>query len=61
VSSPLSIDSWVQWRIDHLFSPGTHVIRVRATDSRGQLQDQTPRPPPPDGATGWHRVTINVS
>jgi len=60
LSSALSKDSWVQWRIDHDFRPGRHSIRVRATDATGEVQDEQRRPPAPDGATGWHSVTINT-
>jgi len=60
LSSPLSKDAWVQWRIDHDFRPGRHSIRVRATDSTGEVQDEQRRPPAPDGATGWHMVTVST-
>ncbi len=60
LSSPLSKDAWVQWRIDHDFRPGRHSIRVRATDATGEVQDEQRRPPAPDGATGWHQVTVNT-
>ncbi len=60
ISSPLSKDTWVQWRIDHDFRPGRHTIRVRATDVTGAVQDEQRRPVAPDGATGWHTVTINT-
>jgi DMSO/TMAO reductase YedYZ molybdopterin-dependent catalytic subunit len=60
LSSPLSMDAWVQWRIDHDFRPGRHRIRVRATDASGAVQDEQRRPPAPDGATGWHQVTVNT-
>jgi DMSO/TMAO reductase YedYZ molybdopterin-dependent catalytic subunit len=60
LSNPLSKDAWVQWRIDHDFRPGRHSIRVRATDGTGEVQDDKRRPPAPDGATGWHTVTINT-
>ena len=60
VSSPLSKDAWVQWRLDYDFRPGRHSIRVRATDATGEVQDEQRRPPAPDGATGWHKVTVNT-
>jgi DMSO/TMAO reductase YedYZ molybdopterin-dependent catalytic subunit len=60
LSSPLSKDAWVQWRIDYDFRPGRHSIRVRATDATGEVQDDQRRPPAPDGATGWHSVTVNT-
>lgn len=55
--SPLT---WVQWRLDTDVTPGSHRIRVRAYDGRGEPQDTAVRPPHPDGATGLHekRVTL---
>ncbi|HUO45715.1 MAG TPA: molybdopterin-dependent oxidoreductase [Acidimicrobiia bacterium] len=60
LSAPLSLDTWVQWKLDYPFTAGTHSIRVRATDSTGAVQPETPTPVAPDGATGWHRVTVSV-
>ncbi len=60
LSAPLSKDTWVQWRIDHDFTPGVHIIRVRATDASGALQPEEITRVAPSGATGWHRVRINV-
>ena len=57
---PLSQLTWVQWRLDAPFTPGTHTIRVRAYDGTGALQDATVRPPHPDGATGWHEKKVTV-
>jgi len=39
---------------------GNHTITVRATDSEGVVQTPTQAPPEPDGATGWHSITVNV-
>ena len=54
LSEPLSQDSWIQWKVDWDAPPGPHLLRVRATDGNGLLQDETVRPPAPNGATGWH-------
>ncbi len=54
LSEPLSVNSWIQWKVDWDAQPGPHLLRVRATDGNGQLQDETQRPPAPNGATGWH-------
>ncbi len=56
LSEPLSDDTWRQWMLEWDPVPGTHVIRVRATDGDGVLQDSELRPPAPDGATGWHTI-----
>jgi hypothetical protein len=34
---------------------------VRATDGAGQLQPAAETATLPDGATGWHRVTVGVA
>lgn len=54
LSEPLSVNSWIQWKVDWDAQPGNHLLRVRATDGNGQLQDVTERDPAPNGATGWH-------
>jgi DMSO/TMAO reductase YedYZ molybdopterin-dependent catalytic subunit len=55
-----SIDSWRQWVLAWPAAKGSHTITVRATDSEGVTQTQTQAPPPPDGATGWHTIAVNV-
>ncbi len=60
LSEPLSENTWRQWMIEWDPTPGTHLIRVRATDGDGVLQDGELRPPAPDGATGWHTVAVRV-
>ncbi|MDE3036194.1 MAG: hypothetical protein KGJ14_09505 [Nitrospirota bacterium] len=41
--------------------PGRYSLLVRATDGTGQLQASTEQAPFPDGAAGWHEVTVTVS
>lgn len=54
-------DTWVQWRYPWQASTaGGHSLRVRATDSTGRTQTEQRRPPFPDGATGWHTITVAV-
>jgi DMSO/TMAO reductase YedYZ molybdopterin-dependent catalytic subunit len=60
LSEPLSDNAWVQWKIDADFAEGEHSARVRATDGTGVTQSETPVPPDPDGAEGWHSVTFRV-
>ncbi|SBT46823.1 molybdopterin-dependent oxidoreductase [Micromonospora auratinigra] len=55
-----STDTWVQWRYVWSASPGGHSLRVRATDGTGATQPEQRRPPFPDGATGWHTVSVTV-
>lgn len=61
LSEPLSENSWVQWMLPWNAQPGQHTLRVRATDGTGELQTEMQQPPAPDGATGWHTVSISVS
>jgi DMSO/TMAO reductase YedYZ molybdopterin-dependent catalytic subunit len=60
ISSPISKATWVQWLFDWDATPGQHSISVRATDGTGALQDEIPSRPAPDGARGWHMVSVNV-
>ena len=55
-----SVDSWRQWVLPWQATKGSHTITVRATDTEGVTQTQSPAPPAPDGATGWHTITVNV-
>ena len=41
--------------------PGTHTLRVRATDGTGETQTEDQAPPEPDGATGWHTRRVKVT
>ena len=60
LAAPLSDETWRQWVYHWQASPGTHRLRVRATDGRGEIQTATESPPQPDGATGYHTVQIAV-
>jgi len=55
-----SIDSWRQWVLEWQAVRGSHTITVRALDSKGAVQVEKQAPPAPDGATGWHTITVNV-
>ncbi len=60
LAGTVSADTWRQWSYSWTATPGVHRLRVRATDRRGRTQTSIPAPPDPDGATGWHAVTILV-
>jgi len=60
LADALSTDTWRQWSYLWEATPGTHQLRVRATDSTGALQDANDQPPGPGGATGYHTININV-
>ncbi|SDC58047.1 DMSO/TMAO reductase YedYZ, molybdopterin-dependent catalytic subunit [Sanguibacter gelidistatuariae] len=55
-----STDTWRQWSYLWEASSGPHTLRVRATDATGKIQTSTEAPPAPDGASGWHEVTVDV-
>ena len=56
----LGDESWVQWHHEWTPTAGRHRLQVRATDGDGVLQSPGPKDPRPDGAEGWHLVTVNV-
>jgi hypothetical protein len=57
----ISDATWVQWRFDWPAAPGKHALRVRATDGDGTLQEERQTRPAPDGAHGYHTVTVSVA
>jgi DMSO/TMAO reductase YedYZ molybdopterin-dependent catalytic subunit len=56
-----SDETWRTWHLPWEATRGSHRLRVRATDGAGETQTDEERPPAPDGATGWHTRTVNVS
>jgi DMSO/TMAO reductase YedYZ molybdopterin-dependent catalytic subunit/uncharacterized membrane protein (UPF0136 family) len=55
-----SVDAWRQWLHEWDATPGRHKITVRATDSNGATQTKDVAAPDPDGATGWHDISLTV-
>jgi len=53
-------DTWRQWAYEWPASPGDHTITVRAYDANGVVQTETVAPPAPDGASGYHSVSLRV-
>jgi len=54
-------DSWVRWRWTwKAANPGDYVLQCRATDVTGYTQKADRADVLPDGATGWHTVTVRV-
>lgn len=53
-------DTWRQWVWPWDAAPGRHTLEVRATDRTGAVQPGVRRGTVPDGATGWHTVTVRV-
>ena len=60
MSSEISKATWVQWKLAWEASTGDHRIEVRATDGNGEVQAEQPTPPAPDGARGYHSISIRV-
>ena len=60
LSEAISDATWVQWRYAWDASPGSHTIRVRATDGTGTVQESQVTRPPPDGASGYHTIQVSV-
>ena len=51
----------MQWRYRWDATPGSHDVAVRATNADGDMQTADLAAPAPDGATGWHTITVDVS
>lgn len=56
-----SDDTWRQWVWEWRAEPGEHLLRVRATDGEGDLQEEEESEPFPSGATGLHTVRVTVA
>jgi DMSO/TMAO reductase YedYZ molybdopterin-dependent catalytic subunit len=55
-----STDTWVQWVYNWEATPGEHELAVRAIDAEGELQSGDEVDVVPDGAEGWHTITVQV-
>ncbi|HLL62321.1 MAG TPA: molybdopterin-dependent oxidoreductase [Propionibacteriaceae bacterium] len=53
-------DTWRQWVFDWAAASGDHTLSVRAIDTNGDLQVAASAPPAPDGATGYHSISVRV-
>ncbi|HEX8519667.1 MAG TPA: molybdopterin-dependent oxidoreductase [Pseudonocardia sp.] len=54
-------DVWRMWRAELELPPGPHVLQCRATDRSGVTQTEQRADPVPDGASGWHTVSITAA
>ena len=59
-SIPISDATWVEWLHRWNATAGQHTIQVRATDGTGELQAANRTRPAPDGARGYHAITVTV-
>ncbi len=60
LSEEASVVTWRQWSFDWDAKPGSHYIKVRATDGSGEVQTEKRADPVPDGASGWQSVMVTV-
>ncbi len=61
LAARLDVDCWRQWFLRWEAAPGRHVIAVRATDGRGEVQTDERTPLAPDGASGRHTVVVTAT
>ncbi|HMV75753.1 MAG TPA: hypothetical protein PKB00_14350, partial [Microthrixaceae bacterium] len=58
----LNDTTWRQWHLP--WTParaGRYTISVRATDGTGATQPEERTDVAPDGATGWHTITVTAA
>ena len=53
--------SWVLWKLPWIPTSGAYQLVVRATDGMGDVQTRESASELPDGASGWHRITVGVA
>ncbi|WP_157002048.1 molybdopterin-dependent oxidoreductase [Agromyces laixinhei] len=62
LATAISDDTWVQWHYEWAdAAAGSHSVRVRALGADGEVQTSRGQGPVPDGATGLHERTFEVS
>ncbi|WP_367651846.1 hypothetical protein [Curtobacterium sp. MCPF17_052] len=61
LADSVSSDTWRQWVYRWTAVAGQHEVQVRAVSAEGEVQTSVQRPPAPNGASGWHGVTISAS
>ena len=61
LASQDTIDTWRQWYYVWPATPGPHTLKVRATDKTGYTQTAKTQGVEPNGATGYHTVTVTVA
>ncbi|MHB1064983.1 MAG: molybdopterin-dependent oxidoreductase [Georgenia sp.] len=60
LATDVHVDAWRQWVYRWDAPPGSHHLEVRATDRDGLVQTGERAGVVPDGATGWHRIDVQV-
>lgn len=54
----LSPNAWQLWVARPTLAPGRYTVKVRAIDGQGEIQSGRNSDPFPDGASGYHTITI---
>jgi Oxidoreductase molybdopterin binding domain/Mo-co oxidoreductase dimerisation domain len=57
---PLADQTWVLWELPWQPNTGSYVVTARAIDLAGFVQSPTAAPTLPDGASGYHAITVTV-
>ncbi|MDR6985612.1 DMSO/TMAO reductase YedYZ molybdopterin-dependent catalytic subunit/uncharacterized membrane protein (UPF0136 family) [Paenarthrobacter nitroguajacolicus] len=60
LATGISTDTWYQWQLGLDLTPGDYEVQVRATDTTGQPQTEDKAPVAPDGAAGYHTISVKV-
>lgn len=60
LAGTVSPDTWRQWTFRWAATPGRHDLSVRAADVTGEVQSGIPVDVLPDGAEGWHTISVTV-
>jgi DMSO/TMAO reductase YedYZ molybdopterin-dependent catalytic subunit len=61
LTPPLSQDAWVFWTYQwHPTARGVYTMVVRATDGTGQVQTSQRQSTVPNGATGYHMLSVTL-
>jgi hypothetical protein len=55
-----SIDTWRLWSWHWQATSGRHTLQVRAADNAGVFQTDQFAAPAPDGATGYHSISVTI-
>lgn len=61
LANGISTDTWYQWQLGIDLTSGDYEVQVRATDSTGEPQTEDKAPVAPDGATGYHTISVKVA
>jgi len=61
LKQPQSDLTWVLWELAWQPKAGSYGVIVRAIDLEGNVQDPTEEAPLPNGSSGYHSISVNVS